>query len=114
MSPSRYPEIAVAGPPREMGRQLGEVARDAIRGFCAVAMDRVNVTVRIDRAAAMDISARSIPFAEKYAPPMVEELRGTAEAAGVTLEELMLLQVRNQLRSIDAGCTSLSVGPPRS
>lgn len=114
MNPTRYPEITIAGAPREMGRQLGEAARDAIRGFCAVAMDRVNVTVRIDRAAAMDISARSIFFAEKYAPPMVEELRGTAEAAGVTLEELMLLQVRNQLRSTDAGCTSLSVGPPRS
>jgi isopenicillin-N N-acyltransferase-like protein len=42
---------------------------------------------------------------------MVEELRGTAEAARVTLEDLMLLQVRNQLQPEgDAGCTSLSVG----
>ncbi|MBI2478805.1 MAG: peptidase C45 [Planctomycetia bacterium] len=41
---------------------------------------------------------------------MLEELRGTAEAAGVTLEDLMLLQVRNQLQpDRDAGCTSLSV-----
>ncbi len=114
MKATRYPEISVSGTPREMGRQIGEAARDALRGFCAVAMERVNMTVRIDRPAAMDVAAKSISFAESYAPQMVEELRGTAEAAGVTLEELMLLQVRNQLRSVDAGCTSLSVGPPRS
>lgn len=114
MHSTRYPEITVSGSPRELGRQIGEAAREWIRGFCAVAMDRVNITVRIDRAAALDVAARSIAYAEQYAPDMVEELRGMAEAAGVTLEELMLLQVRNQLRAPDAGCTSISVGPPRS
>ena len=43
---------------------------------------------------------------------MIEEMRGTAEAARVTLEELMLLQVRNQLKPNDAGCTSFSLGDP--
>lgn len=114
MAPARYPEITVSGSPRELGRQIGDAAGEAIRGFCAVAMERVNKTVRIDRAAAMDIASRSIPYAENYAPRMVEELRGTAEAAKVTLEDLMLLQVRNQLRSQEGGCTSLSVAPPRS
>ncbi|MDP1796092.1 MAG: C45 family peptidase [Planctomycetaceae bacterium] len=114
MPDHRYPEIAVAGSPREMGRQIGDAVGELIRGFCAIAMERVNKTVRITRNAALDVAAKSIPYAEQYAPHMVEELRGTAEAAGVTLEELMLLQVRNQLRSPDAGCTSLSSGPPRS
>jgi isopenicillin-N N-acyltransferase-like protein len=42
---------------------------------------------------------------------MMEELRGTAEAAGVTIDDLMLLQVRNQLQPDgDAGCTALSIG----
>ncbi len=114
MPGGRYPEISVSGSPRGIGQQIGEAARELIRGFCAVAMDRVNQTVRIDRAAAMDVAAESIPLAENYAPQMIEELRGTAEAAGVSLEELMLLQVRNQLRATDAGCTSFSVAPTRS
>lgn len=114
MASNRYPEICVVGSPRVMGRQIGDAARELIRGFCAVAMDRVNQTVRIERAAALDVAAKSIPLAETYAPDMVEELRGTAEAAGVSLDELMLLQVRNQLRATDAGCTSFSVAPPRS
>ena len=44
----------------------------------------------------MDVARQSTGFAEKYRPDLVEELRGTAEAAGVTLDDLMLLQVRNQ------------------
>lgn len=114
MSGGRYPEISASGSPREIGRQIGEAARDLIRGFCAVAIERVNQTVRISRDEALHVAALSIPFAEQYAPAMMEELRGTAEAAQVTLEVLMLLQVRNQLRSTDAGCTSFSVAPPRS
>ena len=111
-SPHRYREIDVGGTPRELGRQLGEAAGEEIRGFCAIAMERVNRTVPITREAALDVARSSIPIAERYAPDMVDEMRGTAEAARVSLEELMLLQVRNQLKPVDAGCTSFSIGQP--
>jgi isopenicillin-N N-acyltransferase-like protein len=106
----RYPEIVVSGAPRELGRQLGEAARDLIRGFCEVALQRVNRTIRVSRESAMRIANESIGWAEKYDADMVEELRGTAEGAGVSLADLMLLQVRNQLKPDAAGgCTSFSL-----
>jgi isopenicillin-N N-acyltransferase-like protein len=106
----RYREIDVAGTPRELGRQIGEAARLEIRGFCDVALERVNRTVRVSRQAAEQIALGSLAYAEQYSPDMVEELRGTAEGAGVSLVDLMLLQVRNQLQNeADAGCTSLAV-----
>jgi isopenicillin-N N-acyltransferase-like protein len=111
-SPIRYREVDVAGTPREIGRQIGEAAGEEIRGFCAIAMDRVNRTVPITRDAALRVARESIPVAEQYAPEMIEEMRGTAEAASVSLEALMLLQVRNQLKANDAGCTSFSLGCP--
>lgn len=110
-SADRYLEIEVAGTPREMGRQIGEAAREQIRGFNQIAMERVNRTVKIGRDAALAVARESIPFAEAYAPDMIEEIRGTAETSGVSLDELMLLQVRNQLKD-DSGCTSLSIGRP--
>jgi isopenicillin-N N-acyltransferase-like protein len=110
---TRYREIEVSGPPRELGRQIGEAAGEEIRGFCEIALERVNLTMRVSRRSAMDLARECIPLAERYSPAMVEELRGTAEAARVTLEDLMLLQVRNQLQpERDAGCTSLSLGGP--
>jgi isopenicillin-N N-acyltransferase-like protein len=110
---TRYKEIDVAGTPRELGRQLGEAAGEQIRGFCAIAMERVNRTVAITRDAALKVAHDSIPYVDKYSPDAMEEMRGTAEAARVSLDELMLLQVRNQLKAGDGGCTSLSIGQPR-
>ncbi|MDB5385819.1 MAG: Peptidase [Planctomycetaceae bacterium] len=110
MSTLRYQEIEVAGAPRELGRQIGEAAGERIRGFCEVALTRVNRTIRVSRESAMLIAQESIQRAEGYSPEMVEELRGTAEAARVSLADLMLLQVRNQLKADDSGCTSFSLG----
>src|SRR3569623_2130121 len=110
MPNTRYREIFVAGSQREMGRQLGEAARDEIRGFAEVALERVNKTVRISRERAMSIAVRSTEFARGYSPEMLEELHGMAESSHVPFDELMLLQVRNQLRpDAHAGCTSLSL-----
>jgi isopenicillin-N N-acyltransferase-like protein len=108
-SPARYREIEVAGTPRAMGRQLGEAAGEEIRGFSEAAWGHISRTLRLSRGRAMEIAAGAIPFAEQYSPSMVDELRGMAEATGLELEDLMLLQVRNQLRpEPDAGCTSLA------
>ncbi|MCA9077960.1 MAG: peptidase C45 [Planctomycetaceae bacterium] len=106
---TRYPEFEVAGPPRELGRQIGETMREQIRGFCAAAIEHVNRTVNISQASAIDVAQQSLSYAESYAPEMVEELRGTAEGAGVSLDDIMLLQVRNQLQPDEReGCTSLA------
>jgi len=107
---TRYREIEVSGPPREMGRQIGEGAGEEIRGFCEVALPLVNKSLRVSQAAASGIVSQSFEFAERYAPDMVEELRGMAEGARISAEQIMLLQVRNQLAPVaDAGCTSLSL-----
>lgn len=114
---NRYREIEVSGLPREMGRQIGEAAGDEIRGFCGVALSLANKFVRVSRATADGVVAKALQCAERYSPDMVEELRGMAEGARVSVEDVMLLQVRNQLQpDSDAGCTSLSLaadGPRR-
>ncbi len=106
--PLRYRQIDASGPPREMGQQIGEAAREEIRGFSGIALERVNKTIRVSRQRALDVAEKCIGPAEAYAPAMVEELRGMAESSGVTLVDLMLLQIRNQLQGEDCGCTSLA------
>jgi isopenicillin-N N-acyltransferase-like protein len=107
---TRYREITVSGLPRAMGRQIGEAAREEVRGFCEIALSLVNKTVRVSRESAGEVIATSLRYAEQYSPDMVEELRGIAEGAGVSLEAVMLLQIRNQLQPDgDAACTSLSL-----
>ena len=69
----RYREIEIAGHPRELGRQLGEAARGEIAGFAAIALERVNKTVKISREKALAICRRSEAYIEDYAPDMLEE-----------------------------------------
>ena len=72
MPDTRFREIAVAGAPRELGRQLGEAAREEIRGFAEIALERVNRTMRVSRERAMAIAMRSTEFARGYSPEMLE------------------------------------------
>ena len=112
---TRYREIEISGSPYELGCQLGEAARDEVRGFAEIALDRVNKTIAISRAKAFDLCRQSESYIESYSPDMLAELRGISESSGVELEELILLQIRNQLRpEEDAGCTSFAVAPKRN
>ncbi|MDG2127059.1 MAG: C45 family peptidase [Planctomycetaceae bacterium] len=111
MTSTRYPELIVSGSPRHLGQQIGEAAREQIRGFCEVALERVNRTMKVTADAAAVVVAESTRFVADWCPDLLEELTGTAEGAGITVAELMLLQIRNQLTNeVESGCTSLSVG----
>ena len=111
--PSRYPEVTVSGSPRQMGEQIGEALREQIRGFDAVALERVRKTVHVSRERALGVARRCIDDVRGYAPHMLQELEGMAHSSAVDIERLMLLQIRNQLRSDDpgagGGCTSFAL-----
>lgn len=111
--PARYPEIEVAGTPREMGRQLGEATGEAVRAFCEVALERLEETMQVSPERAQALAEQCLPAARAYSSAAVEELEGVAEAADLPFWKIMLLQVRNQFTpEPDAGCTSLSVETP--
>ena len=82
--PTRYPQIEVGGAPFEMGRQIGEAARAQIRGFAQIALDRVNLSMKVSRENAMSVADAAFSFVADYAPHMLDELRGMAQGSGVT------------------------------
>lgn len=106
---TRYPDIEVSGTPFEMGCQIGEAAREEIRGFSEVALERLNKTVPVSFAVAISVARDCFSFVQEYSPYLLKELYGMAASSGVSVERLMLLQVRNQLQAeAEAGCTSFS------
>ena len=105
---ARYREIEITGSPLRNGRQLGEAAREEVRGFADVALERVNKTISISRNAALEVARQSAACVESYAPHMRRVTRHCTES-GVSFDDLVLLQVRNQLQpEEDAGCTSFA------
>ena len=71
--PARYPEIEVSGSPRTMGQQIGEAAGEAVRGFCQVALEHINRSVKVSPQLADAVVRDSLTHARRYAPEMVEE-----------------------------------------
>ena len=104
-----YRHIVVDGRPREMGRLIGEAAKSEIRGYAEVVLERINQTVTVSRDKALEVARHSHQYAQQYCPEAIEELAGIAEVTGVSIDDLMLFQVRNQFHPEGTqGCTALA------
>lgn len=112
--------IEVKGNHREIGRQIGEAYREKVvhsvenaRRLLASAYDQLELTWE-----GAQIQARKyLPFAEERYPQYVEELRGIAEGANVTFDDLNVLNAMEAV-TMDAlhltRCTSMAVNETRT
>lgn len=90
-----YQHIRVSGLPRERGRQYGTQAAPKIRRNVAHYLEPGQLppwdkTVRY-------IHNIYVPGLQKYFPAALEEMQGIAEGAGVSLEEIVMLNARYDL-----------------
>ena len=113
---TRFPELIVSGSPQAMGQQVGEHFRSQIVEISELVLDRFNKSAvkPISWAQAESVAKGSFNRVAEYFPDALEELRGTAIAAGVTVERLMVLNARNMLGETSEGCTSIMVSSEKS
>lgn len=115
LHPNPPPLIRVAGSHREMGRQIGEACKAQIRHsvenaqkLLADSYEQLELTWE-----GANIQARKyIPFAQERYPQYVEEMIGTGEGAGVTFDEIAVVNAMEAV-TMDAlhltNCTSIAV-----
>ena len=108
---TRFPELEVSGSPNEMGWQIGEHFRDKIVELSELVLDRFNKgnPNPITWEQAESVATQSFRRAGEFFPDTVSEMNGTAVAAGVPVERLMVLNARNMLSATSEGCTSVMV-----
>jgi isopenicillin-N N-acyltransferase-like protein len=114
------PLVEISGSHRDMGRQIGEACRGKVehsvenaRVLIAQSYDQLGLTW--DSA---QIQARKyLPFAEERYPQFVEEMRGIAEGAHVSFDEIVTLNTMEAVTT-DAlhltRCTSMAVNEERT
>lgn len=115
------PLIKAQGAPFELGlqhgRQCAELIQHAVREVFPRFLSQRNAQ-SMDQVKAGAVQYE--PFITRYAPHLLEEVRGLAEGARITWEEAMLLQTRPEVgnaRLMAAAmqeCTSVGVTPERS
>ena len=114
---SSLPVVRVQGSHREMGLQLGRHRKSQIHSMIEM-YRRLFVeaasTLGIDSWEEAILHAHKyLPFAEESTPQYVDEMRGIAEGAEVSFDDILVLNCIEAITSdaLHLGCTSLAMGP---
>jgi isopenicillin-N N-acyltransferase-like protein len=112
--------IEVAGTHREMGQQIGEAARVQVQHSvdnAHILIDQSYNTLELTWAGANIQAHKYLPFAEERYPQYMDELRGIAEGANVSFDDLMVVNAMEAV-TMDAlhltRCTSFAVNEQRT
>lgn len=109
------PLIRVQGSHREIGQQIGETFREQIRHSVENArslIDQAYSTLELNWAGAIIQARKYLPYAQERYPKYVNEMTGLAEGAGVSLDDVAVVNAMEGV-TMDAlhltKCTSLAV-----
>ncbi len=87
----RPPVIEASGTHREVGRQIGEAARDLVAQGLAAYEERLPLYAGFGFAEAADRSRAYLRPARNYVPQAVDQIRGLAEGANAPFQHLFAL-----------------------
>jgi len=132
-TPEYFPLVDVSGTPHARGVQHGRAVPERVAG--GVALYRAQLGRRgLDDATIRQLAQSMLPVIEAYDASYLEEMRGIAEGAGVSLEDVVMINCRTEMlfgyadmkqaqaatppaeppSSEDGDCTGLVVLPARS
>jgi isopenicillin-N N-acyltransferase like protein len=77
-----FPHVEARGSYRELGRAVGEAAREQIGAALGFYEEHFEAMAGIPFGEAERQSLEYLPYVKRYLPQYVEELDGMAEAAG--------------------------------
>lgn len=112
----RFRLIETSGEAFERGLQHGEQTTDLVRANLEGYWRLFKHDTGLDRPAVLGQARQYLRPIEAYAPHLLEEMRGIAEGAGVSLDEILVLNCRTEILSLAAvpqrdECTALFVAP---
>ncbi|MBL7163776.1 MAG: peptidase C45 [Anaerolineales bacterium] len=118
MTKQHFPRIRVQGLPFERGRQYGQQAASRIQRNIEIYREMFAHYAGWDWPQATSHAQTFGPAIAAYRPHFLDEMRGIAEGAGVSYEDILALNVRTEIRnfaiakSAPGECSSFVVLPP--
>lgn len=120
MNTKTIPLIRASGSHQDIGRQIGEAMREQVAHSINNArklLDDAYDTLQLDWEGALIQARKYLPFAEERYPQYIDELRGIAEGANVSFNDLTMVNSMEAVTS-DAmhltKCTSFAVNQERT
>ena len=106
------PIIEVRGTPRQRGQQQGDKAQPQILRALSLYREILPQEMRMTWEEGLREARKFLPYSEEILPHFVEELRGLAEGANVSFEDVWTLNCYEGLaysRQEVWGCTSVAI-----
>ncbi|MHB0874818.1 MAG: C45 family autoproteolytic acyltransferase/hydrolase [Anaerolineae bacterium] len=110
MEAYRYSVVDMSGSPREMGRQHGEQRREVIAREAVEGVERFTQARGVSRRRALELVGLFERQYRDFAPHLIEEMEGVADATGLSFLEVLYLNTRYDLGALPSECTSFGVG----
>lgn len=111
-----FPFYSFAGTHRAIGEQHGEALREQIRRHLEIIYEQGHCRAGLTPGDARALAATFTPFVRDYAPGFWEEIAGLAAGAGISVEEAVLLQARQEVANVArfgrGECTTFAVSAP--
>ncbi|KAJ6111306.1 hypothetical protein N7486_003541 [Penicillium sp. IBT 16267x] len=103
-------EVNCTGSPRAIGLTHGTAARSLVHGSLAFYKMLFQTKCKMDWSDAKIFARIFHPYLEQNWPQYVAEMEGVAEGAGVSYEDILVLNVRTEIAygAFNDGCTGLS------
>src|SRR5262245_35023303 len=111
------PATLIEGKPRDRGRAYGTRFRDAIRDFLTQEIDAAFVGKPSTKEQLLQYAAACGEVVRAECPLVADEFQGIAEGAGLTFDEIVLINLHEELYHRTelpkhGHCTAVAVGPP--
>jgi isopenicillin-N N-acyltransferase-like protein len=107
--------IEVKGTWREIGRQYGEAYPEKIKNNIELYLSALTRAYKADKKAILSTAQKFAKPLEEYTPEWMDEIKGIAEGANLSFEEVFLLTAARelttyypQLTGCTSGCTSFA------
>jgi isopenicillin-N N-acyltransferase-like protein len=105
--------IECSGTPYEIGKQYGTACRDSIRKSIEGLVGGMGFMQRVGKEEVLATAKKYLPLVESFDPDMIQMLKGQAEGAGVTFDEVFALRCGTELnwyyQRLTTLCTSFAV-----
>ena len=93
-----FKEVTIQGAPYERGLQYGRACPEEIVVSIQSYTDMLALRKKMTWAQAKKLAQKYLPAIEACDPDYVEEMRGIADGAGVTFEDILVLNARSELQ----------------
>jgi len=111
-----FPVISVEGSAYERGCQYGSQCKKLIEEALGIYRRIFKAEANLDWEPALELARKFIPSVEQYYPSSMEEMRGIAEGAEQSFDNILALNVRTELMLLGGTggieeCTTLATTP---